>query len=76
MDFDMLVEKTDWRELQRQKRVLQSVIGEKEESNSIMEQEDVLQEITTLNGLVSFLDHIQDCAADVYGVPEEEVFDR
>lgn len=66
MDINEIIRKTDWRQLQRQKRILTEVIGQEVEEVNL---ED-------LNGLLSFLDHIQDCAVDVYGFPEEEVFDR
>lgn len=35
---------------------------------------ELVEEYPLLDGLVNFIDHIQDHAVDALGVPEEEVF--
>lgn len=60
-------DKTDWRKLQRQKKALVEVMSELPENDARVE---------LLNGLLNFMDAVQDWAADVYGIPGEIVFDR
>ena len=68
--FDQIVKKSEWRELQRHKRALIDVI-------SVVESLDGYEDhYYRMEGLLNFLDTIQDLVADNTEVPEEVVFDR
>lgn len=67
--FSQIVERSDWRELKRQKKALveaQAAIGKLG---------GYAEHVERLEGLLNFLDAIQDLVTDHTEVPEEEVFD-
>ena len=67
--FDQIVKKSDWRELKRQKKALI-------EAQVAIEKLDGYQEhYYKIEGLLNFLDAIQDFVTDHTEIPEEEVFD-
>ena len=68
--FEGIVQKTDWRELKRQKYALI------EAQVAIEKLDGYEKHYERLEGLLNFLDTIQDLVADHTEVPEEEVFDR
>ena len=68
--FEELLQRTEWRELQRHKRSLIEVIRVIEFSNGYEDH------YYRMEGLLNFLDALQDLVADHTEVPEEEVFDR
>lgn len=65
-----ILQKTEWLELQRHKRSLVEVLP-------VIESLDGYEEhYNRLEGLLNFLDAVQDFVADHTQVPEEVVFDR
>lgn len=61
-----IVSKTDWRELQKQKLLLLELSRQSFPEHTTQK----------LNGIISFLDTIQDFVVDYCGLPEDEVFNK
>lgn len=67
---EMLIQQPDWELLREQKRTLLKItFNEKDYPNLSKD------EIKHIEGIISYLDHIQDIGVDEYGIPSSRVFD-
>ena len=69
------IEKIDWSELRNQKRTLLETIEHVENEDKLDPQEDTVEIVNNLIGLLHLIDSLQDYAVDEMGIESIHVYD-
>jgi|GEM_PF-5208382 len=66
---DDLIRNNDWKLFWEQKKLLCRMLDRGDNSNDLSE-----DQVERLEGILSLMDAVQECAVDFYGIPKEQVY--